>query len=65
MANHLTPEELSELVGLDRTVVVRMCVEESVPIYNGRIDKTLFIRSIIAAGHPVPAQAQAVLQPMH
>jgi hypothetical protein len=65
MANHLTPDELSELVGLDRKVVVRLCVEESVPIYNGRIDKTLFIRSIIAAGHAVPAEAEAVLQPVH
>jgi hypothetical protein len=63
MANHLTPEELSELVGLDRTVVVRLCVEESVPIYNGRIDKTLFFHSMVAAGHALPAEAQAALAP--
>ena len=46
MANHLTPDELSEALGLARKQVVRLCVETSVPIYNGRIDKTLFISSL-------------------
>jgi hypothetical protein len=62
MANHLTPEELSELVGIDRKEVVRLCVEESVPIYNGRIDKTLFVRSLMAKGYPVSESAQALVQ---
>jgi len=62
MANHLTPEELSELVGMERKEVVRLCFEESVPIYNGRIDKTLFARSMIAAGHPQAEGAQALLR---
>ena len=42
MANHLTPEELSKEVGLDRQEVIRVCVEEGVPIYHGKIDKYLF-----------------------
>jgi hypothetical protein len=42
MANHLTPEELSEELGIDKTEVIRLCIEESVPIYHGKIDKTLF-----------------------
>ncbi|HZR93482.1 MAG TPA: hypothetical protein VFA44_13860 [Gaiellaceae bacterium] len=42
MANHLTPEELSKELGLDRDDVIRLCVEEGVPIYHGKIDKTLF-----------------------
>jgi hypothetical protein len=42
MANHLTPEELSKETGLDRQEVIRMCVEEGVPIYQGKIDKYLF-----------------------
>jgi hypothetical protein len=42
MANHLTPDELSKEVGIDRTEVIRICVEEHVPIYQGKIDKTLF-----------------------
>jgi hypothetical protein len=63
MANHLTPDELSEILGIDRSEVVRICVEESVPIYNGRIDKVLFVHSLAASGRPIPAAAQAMLQP--
>ncbi len=42
MANHLTPEELSEELGIDRQEVIRVCMEEGVPIYHGKIDKYLF-----------------------
>jgi hypothetical protein len=42
MANHLTPEELSKELGIDRQEVIRVCLEEGVPIYQGKIDKTLF-----------------------
>ena len=42
MANHLTPDELSKEVGIDREEVIRICFEEHVPIYQGKIDKTLF-----------------------
>jgi len=42
MPNHLTPEELSKEVGLDREEVIRICVEEHVPISQGKIDKYLF-----------------------
>jgi hypothetical protein len=42
MANHLTPEELSQEVGIEREEVIRICIEENVPIYQGKIDKTLF-----------------------
>ena len=45
MANHLTPEELSKELGLDRQEVIRVCVEEGVPIYQGKIDKYLFLLS--------------------
>ena len=37
MANHLTPEELSKELGIDRQEVIRVCVEEGVPIYQGKI----------------------------
>jgi hypothetical protein len=43
MANHLTPEELSKELGVDRQEVIRVCVEEGVPIYQGKIDKYLFL----------------------
>jgi hypothetical protein len=42
MANHLTPEELSKELGIDRQEVIRVCIEEGVPIYQGKIDKWLF-----------------------
>jgi hypothetical protein len=42
MANHLTPDELSIEVGIERDEVIRICMEEHVPIYHGKIDKTLF-----------------------
>ena len=48
MANHLTPEELSKEVGLDRAEVIRICIEEHVPIYQGKIDKTLFAAHVSA-----------------
>ena len=50
MANHLTPDELSKEIGIDREEVIRICLEESVPIYHGKIDKTLFRRSSRRSG---------------
>jgi hypothetical protein len=50
MANHLTPDELSEEIGLDRQEIIRVCLEEGVPIYQGKIDKTLFAAQLEAIG---------------
>ena len=50
MPNHLTPEELSKEMGMDREQVIRLCVQEGVPIYQGKIDKTLFQASLEAVG---------------
>jgi hypothetical protein len=50
MANHLTPEELSEELGIDRQEVIRVCMEEGVPIYHGKIDKYLFQVQLEAIG---------------
>src|SRR3954469_18610227 len=52
MANHLTPEELSKEVGMERDEVIRICVEEAVPIYQGKIDKYLFQAQVQALGAP-------------
>ena len=46
MANHLTPTELAREAGLERRDVIAKCVELGVPIFNGRIDKTLFLSSL-------------------
>jgi hypothetical protein len=50
MANHLTPEELSRELGIDREEIIRVCLQESVPIYQGKIDKTLFQAQLQAIG---------------
>jgi hypothetical protein len=49
MANHLTPTELAREAGLERREVITKCVELGVPIFQGRIDKTLFMASLGAA----------------
>jgi hypothetical protein len=54
MANHLTPEELSKELGIERDEIIRVCVEESVPIYHGKIDKTLFQAQLQALGAFLP-----------
>lgn len=46
MANHLTPTELAREAGMDRREVIAKCMEMGVPIFQGRIDKTLFLASL-------------------
>jgi hypothetical protein len=43
LANHLTPTELAREAGMERRDVIAKCVELGVPIFQGRIDKTLFM----------------------
>ena len=57
MANHLTPEELAKEMRMDREEVIRICVEEGVPIYHGKIDKTLFQASLEAVAAGASAQS--------
>ena len=59
MANHLTPTELAREAGLDRRDVIVKCVELGVPIFNGRIDKTLFLSSLREMSISPQPQAQA------
>ena len=46
MAIHLTPTELADEVNMKRREVITKCMEMGVPIFNGRIDKTLFLSSL-------------------
>ncbi len=46
MANHLTPTELARESGLERRDVIAKCMELGVPIFQGRIDKSLFMASL-------------------
>ena len=50
MPNHLTPDELSKELGIDRQEVIRLCVQEGVPIYQGKIDKYLFQAQLESMG---------------
>jgi len=50
MANHLTPEELSKELNIDRQEIIRVCLQEGVPIYQGKIDKALFAAQLQAIG---------------
>ena len=58
MPNHLTPDELAKETGIDREEVIRICIAEGVPIYQGKIDKTLFqasheaVRTSASASRP-------------
>ncbi len=61
MAIHMTPDELSDALGMNSKDVIRLCHEESVPILHGRVDKTLFMYSMKAAGHPLPQDAEELL----
>jgi hypothetical protein len=57
MANHLTPEELSKEIGMDRESIIKICIEEGVPIYHGKIDKTLFQAQLQALALAAPPSA--------
>jgi len=46
MAIHLTPTELAREAGLERREVISKCMELGVPIFQGRIDKTLFLATL-------------------
>jgi hypothetical protein len=46
VAIHLTPTELANEMNMKRRDVIYKCREMGVPIFNGRIDKTLFASSL-------------------
>jgi hypothetical protein len=55
MAHHLTPAELADQMQMEREEVIGKCVQMGVPIYHGRIDRTLFetsLRSISSSSPP-------------
>jgi hypothetical protein len=46
MAIHLTLTELGRETGMHWREVRYMCIQMGVPIFQGRIDKTLFLSSL-------------------
>jgi hypothetical protein len=57
MANHLTPTELARESGLERREVLVKCLELGVPIFQGRIDKSLFLASLHGRSPESPAES--------
>jgi hypothetical protein len=52
VANHLTPSELAEELQMKQQEVIGKCVEMHVPIFHGRIDKSLFRSSLQRLSRP-------------
>jgi hypothetical protein len=54
MAHHLTPAELADQLQMERQEVIGKCVQMGVPIYHGRVDRTLFETSMrnVPGGQP-------------
>jgi hypothetical protein len=59
MAIHLTPTELAREAGMERREVIEKCMELGVPIFQGRIDKTLFLANISEQGADIRQVATA------
>jgi hypothetical protein len=60
MANHLTPTELAREAGLERREVISKCMEMGVPIFQGRIDKTLFLANLTEQAAASPPTGEPV-----
>jgi len=50
VANHLTPSELADQLNMDQQEVIGKCVQMGIPIFHGRIDRTLFEISLRTLG---------------
>lgn len=57
MAHHLTPAELADQMQMERQEVIGKCVEMGVPIFHGRIDRTLFESSLRSIDSSQASQA--------
>lgn len=57
MPHHLTPAQLADQLQMERGEVIGKCVEMGVPIYHGRIDRTLFETSMRSVPTSAPRQA--------
>ncbi len=62
MAIHLTPTELAREAGMERREVIEKCMELGVPIFQGRIDKTLFLANV-SEQSAVPSRHSQVARP--
>ena len=60
MANHLTPSELAEELHMKRQEVIGKCVQMGIPIFHGRIDKSLFETSLRSMARQRAATTKSV-----
>src|SRR5512137_2630838 len=54
MANHFTPEELAAELGTGTRDVIQLCVKEGIPIYKGKIDRSLLTAVMRTKGIQLP-----------
>lgn len=62
MANHFTPEELAQELGTDTRHLIQFCVREGIPIYKGKIDRSLLMTVMTARGVQLPKLPAEQLQ---
>jgi hypothetical protein len=62
MANHLTPAELADQLQMERQEVIGKCVQMGVPIYHGRIDRSLFETSLRSVATTASRDARTPLR---
>ena len=61
MANHLTPEELAEELGTGTRDVIQLCLREGIPIYKGKIDRSLLAAVMKAQNIQLPKPQMAAV----
>jgi len=59
MANHFTPEELAKEFGTDTRELIQFCLREGIPIYKGKIDRSLLTAVMRAKGVELPKSREA------
>jgi hypothetical protein len=52
MSVHLTPTELADELDMDRVDILNACNTMGIPVFHGKIDKTLFQASLNEAEQP-------------
>ncbi len=61
MANHFTPQELAEELGTETRDVIQLCLKEGIPIYKGKIDRSLLTAVMKAKGIQFPKTQVAAI----
>jgi hypothetical protein len=54
MANHFTPDELAAELNTGTHDVIQLCVNEGIPIYKGKIDRSLLTAVMRTKGIQLP-----------